>query len=175
MRQRTGLATALLLALLLSACGREPAPTPGLKLALQPTATPGPTPATAEDEVLAVVAAESEAVKQQDIDALALLWDSAGRVVDANHTASDTADDKEWLGWVAVQQRYLADVFPYVSEPVVSPRARVIQPLATVSGDEAEVIVYGPDGRTPQDRWDLLRTAEGWRIVSLTFNLLPLQ
>lgn len=173
MRRRSLLAAALLA--LLPACGRAAAPTPGLVPVLQPTATPGPAPATPEEAAAAVVAAESEAVRQQDVDALAALWLADGTVVDANHTAGDRSDDREWSGWEAVRGRYVSDVFPYVTEPTLTTRPHTILPQVTVTGDQAEVVVFGPDGRTPQDRW-LLRRADGaWRIVSLAFNLLPAQ
>ncbi|MHB0878364.1 MAG: nuclear transport factor 2 family protein [Anaerolineae bacterium] len=174
MRRRHLLAAALL-PLLLAACGRVPAPTPGVVVVLQPTATPRPPAATAEDEVLAIVTAEGEAVRQQDVDALAGVWAADGRGADAPPTADDESDDREWAGWQAVQQRYLSDVFPNVSEPVLETRPHVILPQVTVEGDEAVVVVFGPDGRTPQDRWQLRRDRGAWRLAALTFNLLPAQ
>ena len=163
----------LLAALALAACGRARPPDSQLDVILAPTATPLPPPAGAEDEAYAVVAAEAEAVRQQDIDALASLWLPDGRLIDGNHTPEDVADDRTWSGWEQIAQRYSADVFPYVAEPVAVPRPRSAEPLVNVSGDQAEVLVPGPDGRTTQDRWLLRRAGGAWRIESLTFNLLP--
>jgi hypothetical protein len=172
--RRRGLLAALLLALLV-ACGRVAAPTPGLVTVLQPTATARPPATTAEDAVVAVVDAEGEAVRQQDVDALAALWSPDGTVRDAAHTPDDRSDDREWAGWEAVRGRYLTDVFAYVTEPTLTTRPHTILPQVTVNGDGAEVVVFGPDGRTPQDRWQLRRAGGTWVIASLTFNLLPAQ
>ena len=80
-----------------------------------------------------------------------------------------------WHGWTEVKQRYIADVFPYVSEPVAVPRPHVVVPKVTISGDQAEVLIPGADGQTTQDRWLLRRQGDTWAIAGLTFNLAPLQ
>ena len=165
----------VLLLPLIAGCGRQAAPTPALVVVLLPTATALPTAVTLEEQATAVVAAEAEAVRQQDIDALAALWLADGSVVDANHTPDNTEDDRIWHGWTEVKQRYIADVFPYVSEPVAVPRPHVVVPKVTISGDQAEVLIPGPDGQTTQDRWLLRRQGDTWAIAGLTFNLAPLQ
>ncbi|MGQ9552925.1 MAG: hypothetical protein ACUVWR_02310 [Anaerolineae bacterium] len=166
----------LVLVLLVAAsCGRQAAPTPALIVVLLPTATAPPAAATFEDQAATVVATEAEAVRQQDIDALAALWLPDGSVVDANHTADNTGDDHIWHGWAEIRQRYITDVFPYVSEPVAVPRPHVLVPKVTISGNQAEVLVPGPDGQTTQDRWLLRRQSGTWVIAGLTFNLAPLK
>ena len=158
---------------LLVGCGRPAPPTPGLVRVLLPTATAAPVPTSPEAAALLTVSAEAESVRQQDVDALAALWLPNGSATDASHTPGDDGDDVSWQGWEAVRGRYVNDVFPYVSEPTVAFRPRVIVPVVSVTGDEAEVLVPGSDGRTPQDRWLLRRVDGAWRIVSLTFNLAP--
>ena len=164
-----------LLSLAAVGCGRQAAPAPGLIEMLAPTATAQPAATTPEDLAGRVVASEAEAVRQQDVDALAALWLEEGTVVDANHTAGNAADDRLWSGWAEVRQRYVADVFPYASEPVAVPRPRQADPIVTITGEQAEVLVPGPDGRTTQDRWLLRRQDGRWAIAGLTFNLAPLQ
>jgi len=168
------LALAVLLLWLLAGCGSPQPPSPELALVLPATATPVTAPATPEEQAYAAVAAELEAVKQQDIDALAALWLPDCSVTDANHTPRDATDDRQWRGWGEVSRRYVGEVFPFLAEPVAVPRPHLEEPRVTVSGDQAEVIIPGPDGRTAQDRWTLIRVEGGWRIRSLTFNLLPL-
>jgi ketosteroid isomerase-like protein len=138
-----------------------------------PTATPRPAPATPEEAVLAVVADEAEAVRRQDLDALAQLWLDDAVVTDARHTPDDPADDVVWRGWEQVRDRYHSDVFPYAEEPALVPRPRISVASAAIDGETAEVLVPGPDGRTTQDRWELRRRGDGWAIVALTFNLAP--
>jgi hypothetical protein len=159
--------------LLAAACARPVAPTPGLVRVLMATATPRPAALGPDAAALAAVDAEAEAVRQQDIDALAALWLPSGSAVDAAHSPDDASDDRAWLGWEAVRNRYVTEVFPYVAEPVLLPRARAVVPVVRVSNDEAEVLVPGVDGKTTQDRWRLRRVDGQWRILSLTYNLTP--
>lgn len=170
MSRRLSLASLAAGILLLAAgCGAPPPPTPGLVRVLPPTAT---APASGA-EVLAVVAAEAEAVRQQDIDALAALWLPDGQIVDAAHTPDDAGDNRRWEGWPAIQDRYVREVFPYYAEPDLSPRPRQSQPSLSLQGDEAEVVVPGVDGRTTQDRWRLRLVDGQWRIAQLEYNLAP--
>ncbi len=164
-----------LMALFLAAsgCQAAPPPTPGLISVPLPTASPLPADGSDRGAALSLVAAEAEAVRQQDIDALAGLWLPEGVIVDANHTPDDPLDDRSWEGWPAIQERYVSEVFPFVADPVTVPRPRVDVPSVEVYGDQAEVAVPGPDGRTTQDEW-LLRRQEGhWRLARLAFNLAP--
>jgi len=159
---------------LLAACCRPQPPTPGLFLVQVPTSTPAPTPRSEEERVLAVIANEAEAVRQQDIDALRTLWVENSSVVDANHTPENSDDDRRWDGWPAVRERYISEVFPFVSSPVTMPRPVRIVPTVSMQGDKATVVVPASDGQTPKDRWELERHSDGqWRITSLTFNLVP--
>ena len=157
----------LAIGLALAACGIRPAPTPGLVI------VPLPTASTPKDEALAVVAAEAEAVRQQDIDTLAALWLPDGIAVDANHTPTDDSDDRVWQGWEEIRERYVQEVFPHVAAPATVPRPQVSLPEASVTDGRAEIVIAGPDGRTPQDRWLLRRQEGSWRIERLTFNLTP--
>jgi len=160
--------------LLVAGCARPAPPTPGLVSVLLATATAMPAALGSDAAARAAVAAETEAVRQQDIDVLAAIWLPDGSATDAAHSPDNASDDRAWQGWEAVRARYVTDVFPYVAEPVLSPRARVIEPVVTVTGDEAVVLVPGPDGKTTQDRWVLRKVDGNWRIASLTFNLTPI-
>lgn len=161
------------LALSLTACTAAP-PEPGLELVLPATATSRPPEASPADAAEGTVLAEGEAVRQQDIDALAALWLPDGVLVDANHTADDAADDRRWEGWEAIRDRYAREVFPSYHEPDEGPRPRQSLPRATVTGDAAEVVVAGSDGRTTQDRWTLRLVDGVWRIAALEYNLAPI-
>ena len=118
--------------------------------------------------------AEGEAVRQQEIDVLAALWLPDSVLVDAGHTPNDAADDRRWEGWEAIRDRYVHEVFPSYREPEAGPRPRQSLPVATVLGDEAEVLVAGSDGRTTQDRWKLRLVDGVWRIAGLEYNLAPI-
>ncbi|NPV06555.1 MAG: hypothetical protein HPY83_01155 [Anaerolineae bacterium] len=159
--------------LLAAGCTAPLPPTPGLVRVLPPTATPLPPPLGAADEAWAVVAAEAEAVRQQDIDALAQLWLPDGQVVDVAHTPDTDTDDRRWQGWPAIRERYTHEVFSYPAEADLGPRPRSPRPTITVQDGRAEVMVPGPDGRTPRDRWQLQLVDSSWRIARLEYNLDP--
>lgn len=164
----------LALGLALATAGCTPvAPEPGLVRIMPATATPRPADVGLEAAAESTVLAEGEAVRQQDIDFLADLWLPDGVLIDANHTADDTVDDRRWEGWEAIRDRYVHEVFPYYQEPDEGPRPRQSLPVATIDGDTAEVTVAASDGRTVQDRWELRQVDGRWRIAGLTYNLAP--
>lgn len=159
---------------LLTACGRPAPPTPGLRSVMPATATAAPPPATPEEAVTQVVAAEAEAVRQQDIDALERLWLPGGTFTDAHHTATEPHDDAHWVGWPEVRQRYVDHVLAHYAEPELAPRPRVSVPVVRVANGQAEVAVAGPDGITLDEFWRLELTDGAWRIAELTVNLAPI-
>lgn len=161
----------ILLGLLLVGC----APTPAF-IAPSPTPTPAvemrlPTPASDEEAIRLLLQAEGMGIVSQDIDYVMSLWSRDGFVTDANHTPADTSDDLSWKGWYAVRDRYITLVFPG-NPSLVQPSDLVI----TIQGDHAVVTAttrIGNEVSPAGDRWTFVRTPEGWRIESLTYNLEP--
>jgi len=157
----------LALALVLSGCGVPAVPT-----SLPPTVavgTPTPVPANDEEAIVQLLAAEGEALVQQDISRLMDIWAEDGAVVDARHTPDDSSDDLAWRGRDAIYQRYVTVVFP--GNPVT---AGAIDVQATVSGDTAEAVAtthIGAELAPGGDRWTFKRQDGRWFIASLTYNL----
>ena len=138
----------------------QPAPAQAAPLAL---------PAGDEEAIRWLLQAEGEGVVAKDIDALMRLWSADGYVVDARHTPADTADDLAWRGEYAVRDRYITVVF--TGNPA---QAAPSDLDVAIQGDRAEVTAttrIGDEVSPAGDRWTFVRTAEGWRIESLTYNL----
>lgn len=159
-----------LLTVMLSAC--RPAvesPTSLPASPVTPAPSSAPTPASDEEAVAALIQAESEGVVRQDIDALMTLWLEEGVVVDARHTPEDASDDLTWRGWYAIRDRYITLVFPG-NPSTAAPADLDIH----IEGDRAVVTSttqIGEEVSPAGDRWTFVRTPEGWRIESLTYNL----
>jgi len=160
----------LVVVLVLSACGKSPAPpTP-----VAPTSiprTPTPVPATDEEAILQLLAAEGEGVVQQDIERLMEIWAEDGVVIDARHTPDDPSDDLTWRGRDAIRQRYVTVVFP--GNPAV---AGAIDVQLTIEGDRAEALAttrIGAEISPGGDRWTFVKRGGRWLIASLTYNLEP--
>ncbi len=157
--------------LLLSGCGmpKMPPPTP-----IQPTSiprTPTPVPATDEEAIVQLLAAEGEGVVQQDIERLMEIWAEDGAVIDARHTPDDTSDDLTWRGSDAIRQRYVTLVFP--GNPTAAGATDV---QLTIEGDAAEAhstTHIGSEVAPGGDRWTFARREGRWFITSLTYNLEP--
>ena len=160
----------LLIVLLLGACGKPPAPpTP-----VPPTSiprTPTPVPATDEEAILQLLAAEGEGVVQQDIERLMEIWAEDGVVMDARHTPDDTSDDLTWRGRDAIRQRYVTLVFPGNPSAAGATDVQLI-----IEGDTAEALAttrIGTEVAPGGDRWTFARRGGRWFITSLTYNLEP--
>jgi hypothetical protein len=152
-----------------TACQLAPA-TPIL-LPLSPTPSPTAPPASDQEAILALMAAEAEAAVQDDAGRLLQLWAADGLIRDANHTPDDLADDHTWIGHDAILSRYLTIVFPLYLTQLA--RADV---HLTVDGDAAAAtattLIEGevsPGG----ERWTFVRLNGEWRIASIVFNLEP--
>jgi len=163
----------LTVVLLLAACTGSPLPpTAGAPAAGAATVVPGtatPVPASDEEAVLQLLAAEGEGVVQQDIARLMEIWAEDGVVVDARHTADETGDDLTWRGRDAIRQRYVTLVFPGNPAAAGPSDAQV-----TISGDRAEALStthIGSEVAPGGDRWTFVRQDDRWRIASLTYNL----
>lgn len=145
--------------------------------ALPPTAaspttivrTPTAVPASDEEAVLQLLAAEGEAVVMLDIERLMDIWADDGAVVDARHTPDDPSDDLTWRGRDAIYQRYVTVVFP--GNPLT---AGAIDAQVTISGDSAQALAttrIGSEVAPGGDRWTFARRGGRWLITSLTYNL----
>lgn len=153
-----------LILLFVAACGPSvpPALTP------EPRGTPTPTPATDEEAILQLLAAEAERVVQQDIDLLMEIWAPDGVVTDANHTPDDSSDDQVWEGAEAIKERYLV-IFQSFPTQAAHPDVEL-----TISGDTAEgttTTTIGIDMAPKGDEWTFAKVEGRWYIISLTFNL----
>ena len=136
-----------------------------------PASSPTPAPANDEEALRFLLLAEGEGVVNKDIDRLMGLWDENGFVADARHTPGDASDDLTWKGGYAVRDRYITLVFPG-NPSLVAPADLSI----AIEGDRATVTAttrIGDEVSPAGDRWTFLRTADGWRIESLTYNLEP--
>ena len=157
--------------LLLSGCGMSETTTP---TPIQPTSiprTPTPVPATDEEAILQLLAAEGEGVVQQDIERLMEIWAEDGAVIDARHTPDDASDDLTWRGCDAIRQRYVTLVFP--GNPTAAGATDV---QLTIEGDTAEAhstTHIGSEVAPGGDRWTFARRDGRWFITSLTYNLEP--
>ena len=160
----------LVIVLVLTACGRPSAP----PLPATPTPllrTPTPVPATDEEAILQLLAAEGEGVVQQDIERLMEIWAEDGVVIDARHTPDDPSDDLTWRGRDAIRQRYVTLVFP--GNPEVAGATDV---QLTIEGDTAEALAttrIGAEVAPGGDRWTFAKRGGRWLITSLTYNLEP--
>ena len=154
-----------LILLLVAACGTSVAP---LASTPKPRATDTPTPASDEEAILQLLAAEAEGVVQQDIDRLMDLWAPDGVVTDANHTPDDPSDDLVWKGAEAIKERYLV-IFQSFPTQAAHPDVEL-----TISGDTAEATTtttIGVDMAPKGDHWTFAKVEGRWYITSLTFNL----
>jgi len=158
------------LLLMLAACVKPPVPPTAVAV---PTAvrTPTPVPATDEEAILQLLAAEGEGVVQQDIERLMEIWAEDGVVMDARHTPDDGSDDLTWRGRDAIRQRYVTLVFP--GHPSTAGAADV---QLSIEGDAAEALSttrIGSEIAPGGDRWTFARREGRWLITSLTYNLEP--
>ncbi len=167
---RFGAVCGLVCALLLGACA-SPAPAPS-SLGQKPTVaprTPTPQPASDEEAIRQLIAAESQGVVQQDIDGLLDLWALDATITDAKHTPDSPDDDARWRGRDAIRERYVVLVFP--GNPT---SAGVGDVQLTITGDAATAIsttVIGDEVSPGGDRWEFARRDGRWWIVGLTYNL----
>jgi ketosteroid isomerase-like protein len=154
-------------ALVAAACGRPQTPVP----ATSPSPTAAPASSDDEDALKQLLNAEAEAVVAQDIDLLMQIWADDGVVADARHTPQDPKDDARWEGKDAIRERYVTLVFPAGPQTVAHPTVNV-----AITGDTAVLTTttqIGTEVAPSGDRWTLARTADGWKIKSLTYNLEP--
>lgn len=154
-----------LILLLVAACGPSVAP---LASTPKPRATDTPTPASDEEAILQLLAAEAEGVVQQDIDRLMDLWAPDGVVTDANHTPDDPSDDLVWKGAEAIKERYLV-IFQSFPTQAAHPDVEL-----TISGDTAKATTtttIGVDMAPKGDKWTFAKIEGRWYITGLTFNL----
>lgn len=167
---RCDLLSLSLIVLMLAACARSPLP-PTAVAAPTPMRTPTPVPATDEEAILQLLAAEGEGVVQQDIERLMEIWAEDGVVKDARHTPDDGSDDLTWRGRDAIRQRYVTLVFP--GNPSTAGATDV---QLTIEGDTAEALSttrIGAEVAPGGDRWTFARRGGRWLITSLTYNLEP--
>ncbi len=163
-------ALTLVIAVMGCSTGAPPPPTTG-KPPVARTRTPTPVPANDEEALKQLINAEGEAVVQQDIDRLQAMWANDGVVTDANHTASNTSDDKTWKSWGAIRDRYVNIVFPSSPAFAKHPNIRV-----TITGDTASATADTEIGTTnakDNDKWTFRKMDGQWKITSLTFSLAP--
>lgn len=155
-----------LILLLVAACG--PTVAPATSSGPSARATDTPTPASDEEAILQLLAAEAEGVVQQDIDRLMDLWAPDSLVTDANHTPDDPSDDLVWKGAEAIKERYLV-IFQSFPTQAAHPDVEL-----TISGDTAEATTtttIGVDMAPKGDHWTFAKIEGRWHITSLTFNL----
>lgn len=158
----------VVMALLLAGCANPPIPpTSGAPTSVP--RTPTPVPATDEEAILQLLAAEGEGVVQQDIERLMEIWAEDGVVVDARHTPDESDDDLTWRGRDAIRQRYVTLVFPGNPTEAGPTDAQV-----TIAGDLAEArstTRIGSEVAPGGDRWTFVQREGHWFISSLTYNL----
>ncbi len=155
-----------LILLLMVACGPTAAPT--APSGPSPRGTDTPTPASDEEAILQLLAAEAEGVVNQDIDRLMEIWSPDGVVTDANHTPDDPSDDLVWEGGEAIKERYLV-IFQSFPTQATHPDVEL-----TINGDTAEATTtttIGVDMAPKGDEWAFAKIEGRWYITSLTFNL----
>ncbi len=131
--------------------------------------TPTPVPASDEEAIRQLMNAECEAVVQQDIDRLQGIWANNGTIVDALHTKDNPADDSTWTNWTALRDYYVNIVFP--SNPTFCEHPNI---QVNINGNNATATNSVKIGTTNCDNcnaWVFTKGNDGWRIVSLTFNL----
>ncbi len=123
---------------------------------------------TDEAAITAVLNAEGQFVAEKNIDALMNLWAVDGVISDAMHTPNDPADDRHWRGEDAIRQRYVYRVFP--GAPAESQQKSL---EIAVSGAQAVVTGttrIGDEVSPGGDRWELRRTNNCWKILTLEYN-----
>ena len=166
----TKFASALCIGLVIAVGCTATPPTPP---AVQPQATrvrtATPVPASDEEAIRQLINAECEAVVQQDVDRLQGMWSNNGVVMDANHTKDNTGDDVTWKNWDALRDRYVNIIFP--SNPTFCEHPNI---QVAINGSNATATSSVKIGVTNCDNcnaWVFTKGNDGWRIVSLTYNL----
>jgi ketosteroid isomerase-like protein len=160
-----------LLSIALSACA---APAPASTLGPRPTAAnlvSTPQPASDEEAIRQLIAAEGRGVISQDIAGLMNLWATDAVITDAKHTPTNSGDDANWRGRDAIRSRYVVLVFP--GNPLAA-GARDVE--VTIAGDKAtatSTTVIGGEVSPGGDRWSFVRRDGRWWISGLTYNLEP--
>ncbi len=108
-----------------------------------------------------------------DAARLLALWAADGVIRDARHTADDPGDDNTWIGHDAILSYYLTVVFPLHLTRLARSDVEL-----SIQGDTATAtattVIEGeisPGG----ERWTFARTAGGWRITGIVYNLEPPQ
>jgi ketosteroid isomerase-like protein len=161
-----------ILAIVATACGgNQPAP-PNPNPSQPPrqrTATP--VPATDEEAIRQLINAECEAVVQQDVDRLQGMWANDGVVIDANHSKDNTADDVTWKGWDALRDRYVNIIFP--SNPTFCEHPDIKVTIGSAEATATSSVKIGVTNCKDCNTWSFSKAGDGWRIVSLTYNLNP--
>ena len=145
-----------------------PSPSSGPVIEIE---SPTPVPANDEEAIRFLLQAEGEGVVNKDIDRLMSLWAEDCFVADAKHTPDDVADDLTWKGVYAVRDRYITLVFTG-NPSMVAPADLSIE----IAGDRATVTAttqIGDEVSPAGDLWTFVRTEDGWRIESLSYNLEP--
>lgn len=124
---------------------------------------------TDEEKIEIVLRSEGELVVKQQIDSLMALWAEESRIVDAQHTPNNDADDQLWQGKDAIRHRYVRIVFPGAPTEII-PSDLQIQ----LNGDSATVSAstnIGNEKSKAGDRWQLVQQNGCWQIQQLTYNL----
>jgi ketosteroid isomerase-like protein len=155
--------------LTLTGCGAvQPAPGLGPRPAT-PIRTPTPQPATDEEAIRQLIAAEGQTLVSQDIAGLMDLWAADAVIADAKHTPDDPSDDARWNGRDAIRERYVVLVFP--GNPTAAGAADV---KLDIQGDRATAVsttVIGNEVAPGGDRWTFAKQDGRWWITGLTYNL----
>ncbi len=154
-------------------CSSAAPPPPTARPAPARTRTATPVPATDEEAVRQLINAECEAVVQQDIDRLQGIWSSDGVIVDANHTPDNTSDDVTWKGWDAIRDRYVNIVFPSNPTFCEHPDTQVTVAPDKQSATAQSGVKIGVTNAPNSNNWTFSKTANGWRIMTLTYNVNP--
>jgi len=133
-----------------------------------PTAPSTPSP---DDQaaILALMAAEAEAVIHDDSSGLLEIWTADGLIRDANHTPNDPTDDYTWAGHDAILSRYLTIVFPlYISQ---LERAEVQLTIGAVTATASATTLIEGEISPGGEVWTFSRIDGAWRIAGIVFNL----
>lgn len=165
---RTFFSVGLLVLLGIASCGAPRASSLGERPTDVPRA-PTPQPASAEEAVRQLIAAESAAVVAQDITGLMGLWAADAVITDAKHTPDEPRDDATWQGKDAIRSRYVVLVFP--GNPQA---AGALDVQVQVNGDQASATsttAIGSEVSQGGDRWTFVKAEGRWWIASLTYNL----
>jgi len=144
-------------------------PRPTTPARTAPVRTPTPQPATDEEAIRQLIAAEGQALVSQDIAGLMDLWAADAVIADAKHTPDDPNDDARWSGRDAIRERYVVLVFP--GNPM---RAGATDVEIDIQGDKATAIsttAIGSEVAPGGDRWTFVKQDGRWWITGLTYNL----